>query len=297
MVRSLAILITLTIATPALAGSWGKPGADSWSKPHTQAKASEVTVGKRLSVGDPVVVGDLALYPVIDRDATLRPELEAIPLADAMASGLMEVREVHNGVVSQVSMINHGEDPVLVMAGDVIQGGMQDRVVIESQLVASSAPVQIPVHCVERGRWHTTRGDHFAYGGRVDLMLRQVVQRAASQEATWAAVARANVARGLPGSASWLQGAGVSMEQVAQLEGALRRRFEDDKRVVGVVVARNGRFEGRDVYGHPALFAQDRLNVLRSHLAGGQPRDQAVVASAAIPTAHDAAALLEGSLF
>lgn len=296
MVRSLTILVALAVATPALAGSWGKTSADGWGKASTQSTAGEVTVGKRLSVGDPVVVGELALYPVIDRDASLRPELDAVPLADAMASGLLEVREIHNGVVSQVAMINHGEEPVLVMAGDVIQGGMQDRVVTESQLVASGAPVRVPVHCVERGRWHTTEGDHFAYGGRADPLLRQVVQRAASQEATWAAVAQANVARGLPGSASWLRGAGVSSGDLDRLEGALRQRFEDDKRVVGVVVARNGRFEGRDVYGHPALFAQDRLNVLRSHLAGSQPASQAV-ASSSVPTAHDAAAFLEDTLF
>lgn len=295
MVRSLTVLAALAMATPALAGSWGKTSTDGWNKASTQGASGEVAVGKRLSVGDPIVVGELALYPVIDRDATVRPEVDAVPLADAMASGMVEVRELSNGQVSQVAMINHGEEPVLVMAGDVIQGGMQDRVVTESQLVASNTPMRIDVHCVERGRWHTTEGAHFAYGGRVDPMLRQVVQRAASQDATWAAVAQANARRGVSGSASWLQGAGVSSGDVAHLEGALRQRFEDDKRVVGVVVARNGRFEGRDVYGHPDLFAQDRLNVLRSHLAGSQPQSTAI-ASSSIPTAHDAAAFLEDSL-
>ena len=293
MVQSLTALIALTLATPALAGSWGKDDAGDWGK--AADAVGEVAVSKHLSVGDPVVVGELALYPVIDRDATLRPELEAVPLAEAMATGLVDVREVRGGVVSQVAMTNYGEDPVLVMAGDVIQGGMQDRVVTESLLVAAGQPVRVPVHCVERGRWHA-EGNGFAYGGRADPVLRTVVQRAASQDATWAAVAQQNQARGLSGEVSWLRGAGVDPRRVAALEGALRQRFEDDKRVVGVVVARNGRFEGQEVYGHPALFAQDRTNVLRSHLAGSSAQPAHVASTGGIPSALDAAAFLEEHL-
>ena len=150
------------------------------------------------------------------------------------------------------------------------------------------------MHCVERGRWTDRHGGSFAYGGRADPLLRQVVQRASSQEATWAAVEAANRARGVAGHDSWLRGAAVDPGRVAALEAALRERFEDDKRVVGVVVARNGRFEASEVYGHPALFAQDRLNVLRSTLSAAP--SPIVAATRGVPTANDAAAFLEDSL-
>ncbi len=290
MLRCLALL-ALALSTPALAGSWGKDASAGWGK---SSDTAEVSVGKRLSVGDPVVVGALALYPVLDRDATSRPEVEAVPLSEAMATGQVQVREVQNGVVAQVQMVNLGEDPVLVVVCDVIRGGMQDRVVTQSQLIASGQPTRVPVHCVERGRWTDPHGGVFAYGGRVDPLLRQVIQRAASQDATWAAVAQANEARGVDGAASWLRGASVDPRQVAGLEASLKQRFQDDKRVVGVVVARNGRFEGSEVYAHPELFARDRLNVLRGTLAAAPAT--AVAATRGVPTAYDAAAFLEESL-
>ncbi|MBX2798281.1 MAG: hypothetical protein KTR31_11445 [Myxococcales bacterium] len=294
MVRSLTVLAALALATPAAAGSWGKEAESTWGKAGNTV--GEVAVGKRLSVGDPVVVGQMALYPVIDRDASARPDLQAVPLARAMATGQLEVREVAGGVVSQVAMINHGDEPVLVMQGDLVDGGRQDRVVTRSLLVASGQPMRVPVHCVEKGRWDANTDAGFAYGGRVDPVVRGVVQRAASQDATWDAVARANTAKGVDGSASWLEGAGVDPRKVAALEGALRQRFEDDKRVVGVMVARNGRFHQPEVYGHPALFAQDRINVLRSHVAMTSTPMDGAVASAEVPSAHDAAAFLQRTL-
>ena len=76
-----------------------------------------------------------------------------------------------------------------------------------------------------------------------------------------------------------------------QAEEELRRRFADDKRVVGVVVARGGVFTGSELYSDPALFAQDRLVVLGSHLSAPT---RAVAGQA--PSVADAAAFLEAEL-
>ena len=297
MTRTLSVLLALVLSSPAWAGSWGKADG-AWGKEsaHASAATGEVAVGKHLAVGAPVVVGDLAVYPVLDREAAMRPELDAVPLADAMAHGAVEVRELHDGQVARVALVNHSDEPVFAMAGDVIDGGMQDRVITEPVLVAAGARVAVPVHCVEQGRWSGERRT-FAYGGRIEPAIRDVVRRASSQDATWSAVARANTARGVAGSASWLAGAGVDAEGAQALESALRRRFEDDKRVVGVVVARGGAFEAPEVYAHPALFARDRGNVLQSHLIAAQRRaPEAGVRVASAPSVEDAAAYLVAAL-
>lgn len=273
----------------AFASDWGKgPAGQGWEK-----AAADVPVGKRLSVGAPVVVGDLAIYPVVDRDSTGRAESGAVPLSTAMATGQVQVFESSTGRVDTLVMVNHGEDPVLMQAGDVVDGGNQDRVIQRTALVAGGGrPVAIPVQCVERGRWSGEGSAGFRYAGRVDPVLRDVVARAGSQEATWAAVAAANRARGVNDAASWLAGRQLDAGALATAEAELRRRFEDDKRVVGVVVARGGRFQGAEVYSDPTLFARDRLAVLGSHLADRRP----VNVVAAVPSVADAAAFLEGEL-
>lgn len=286
MVRVGWLMVALLTASQAFAGSWGKDEGTSWGK-----QAVEVPVGKRLSVASPVVVGDLALYPVIDREARYGDRADVVPLSEAMRTGQVEIRETGNGVVNTLVMVNHGDVPVIVQSGDVVHGGMQDRVMRRSALVAATGvPVRLPVHCVERGRWTDTHGGAFAYGGRLDPMLREVVAHASSQDETWAAVARANQAVGADAYGSWLAGHQVNPGELARAELELRARFEDDKRVVGVVVARGGRFTGSEVYPDPSLFASDRLAVLGSQLSA--PR-AGIVASAPTPSVGDAAAFLE----
>lgn len=288
MVRTLVVAL-LVGHTTALAGSWGKEADADWGK----SASGVVAAGKRLSVEDPIVVGDLALYPVIDRDAKGDPEVDVTTLGPAMATGLVSVHESANGIVGEVRMVNHGAEPVLVMAGDVVHGGMQDRVVQRTELIASGRAVRVPVHCVERGRWTDRFDGTFAYAGRVDPQLRGIVEHAGSQDATWNAVAAVNRARGVSESASWLAGRHLDPTVLAVAERELQAKFDDDKRVVGVVVARNGRFTGSEVYPHPDLFAQDSLQVLSSHLLAPS---SVVQTASVVPSTTDAAAFLEDQL-
>lgn len=282
------VTLLLSLCGSALAGDWGKAEAPAWSK-----TGSEVSVGKRLSVAEPVVVGDLALYPVIDRDSTGRPDSDVVPLSVAMATHQVSIREAKNGSVNQLVLVNHGDSPVMVQAGDVVHGGMQDRVLQHSALIAGGGrPVPLPVQCVERGRWSGADAS-FAYAGRVDPVLRDIVSRASSQDATWAAVAERNRALGVDEYGSWLEGRRIDAGQLARAESELRQRFADDKRVVGVVVARGGVFTGSEVYGDPAVFAADRLAVLGSHLATPSRR---IAQAGSVPSVSDAAAYLEVAL-
>jgi hypothetical protein len=277
----------LLLSVSAFAGDWGKSPDATWDK-----AGAEVPVGKRLSVSAPVIVGDLAIYPVVDRDSTGRAESDVVPLSVAMSTGQVRVHESPNGQVDQLVLVNHGDSPVLLQAGDVVDGGNQDRVIQRSALIAGGGrPVAIPVQCVERGRWSSEGSLAFRYGGRVDPVLRDVVVRAASQDATWAAVGAANRARGVNDAASWLAGRSLDPRALASAEAELKHRFEDDKRVVGVVVARGGRFTSAELYADPTLFAQDRLVVLGSHLSA--PAGSSV---ARVPSLADAAAFLEGEL-
>lgn len=291
MVRT--VCVALLFGHPAaFAGSWDKEADADWGK-SPDPTSGGITAGKRLSVTDPIVVGDLALYPVIDREADGRLDVDVTTLGPAMSTGLVSVHESSNGIVGEVRMVNHGEEPVMVMAGDVVHGGMQDRVVQRSALIAAGRAIRIPVHCVERGRWTDRFDGTFAYAGRVDPQLRGVVNEG-SQDATWNAVAAGNRARGVSESASWLVGRDLDPGVLAAAERELRERFDDDKRVVGVVVARNGRFTGSDVYPHPDLFARDALQVLSSHLVAPVPTRAVAVAS--LPSTMDAAAFLEDQL-
>jgi len=75
-----------------------------------------------------------------------------LTLEEALAKNFVEVRETDT--VSQLIIENKGKEAVFVQAGDIVKGGKQDRVVTASfTLDPGTKPVEIPVYCVEAGRW------------------------------------------------------------------------------------------------------------------------------------------------
>jgi len=59
-----------------------------------------------------------------------------------------------NASVNELSLINNSARPLLLLAGEIVTGGKQDRVVGKDRIIpAHSAPVALGVFCVEPHRW------------------------------------------------------------------------------------------------------------------------------------------------
>lgn len=75
-----------------------------------------------------------------------------LTLEEALAKGFVEVHETDT--VSRLVVENTGKEEVFVHAGDIVKGGRQDRVVTASFIIpAKSKKIEMPVYCVEAGRW------------------------------------------------------------------------------------------------------------------------------------------------
>src|SRR5438552_17242363 len=56
--------------------------------------------------------------------------------------------------VNQLVLINRSKRPLLLLAGELVSGGKQDRIIGKDRLVpAGSEPLPLDVFCVEQGRW------------------------------------------------------------------------------------------------------------------------------------------------
>lgn len=63
--------------------------------------------------------------------------------------------------VNELSLINNANRPLLLLAGEIVTGGKQDRVVSKDRIIpAHSQPVALGVFCVEPHRWTQTSA-HF----------------------------------------------------------------------------------------------------------------------------------------
>jgi len=139
---------------------------------HHPVQAGEVA---GLKVLDPIHHGNLTVFPVVA--AKSYPTGEFLTLDEGLRSGDVVVTEagsvqglvrrhgtpIHNdgAEVNRLVLVNNSKRPLLLLAGEIVSGGKQDRVIGKDRIVpAESDPIDLSVFCVEPGRWVATT-DHF----------------------------------------------------------------------------------------------------------------------------------------
>jgi hypothetical protein len=91
--------------------------------------------------------------------------------------------------VDQLVVTNRSQRPVLLLAGELLEGGWQTRALTAATVLAPGQPTVHQVVCVEEGRWG---GDvaHSRQGRRVPFAVRARFDRPDAQQAVWDRVRR-----------------------------------------------------------------------------------------------------------
>src|SRR5580693_9075069 len=156
------------------------------------ARAGETGGTAGYKVLDPIRHGNLTVFPVLASKSY--PTGEFLTLDEGLRSGEVVVTEYGslrglirrhpmppvvngnargNAQVNRLVLVNNSRRPLLLLAGEIVTGGKQDRVIGKDRIVpAESDPVDLSVFCVEPGRWVET-SQHFGasgamYGGAVN---------------------------------------------------------------------------------------------------------------------------------
>jgi hypothetical protein len=90
--------------------------------------------------------------------------------------------------VNELVLVNHGNKPVILLAGELVSGGKQDRIIAKDRIVPVGAePLPLDVFCVEHGRWSS--GDKFsAANTMVHPSVREKAAVDQEQTQVWSAV-------------------------------------------------------------------------------------------------------------
>jgi hypothetical protein len=285
------------------------------SKDQRQAMAGEVSGASGYKALEPIRHGNLTVFPVVASKSYHTGEF--LTLDEGLRSGEVVVTEYGNvrglirrhpspaaqrdvAQVNRLVLINNSKRPLLLLAGEIVTGGKQDRVIGKDRIVpAESDPVDLSVFCVEPGRWVAT-SEHFGtsgamYGsnsggdkGASMTMMAQPSVRAKAmgekdQNQVWAEVQKQREAVMVTaGQATVPAIAGTSSyarvmenEDVKERVDAVAKPIEQnyqslikqlrDRNAVGVVVALNGRIIWADVFASTDLLEKYWPKLVRSY--------------------------------
>ena len=220
-----------------------------------------------LTLGPAASQGGLAVLWLHGKDAAWAPALEILTLDESRARGTLTVIERAQASVQELIAENHGKTHVLLLAGEILVGGKQNRVLREDLLLPPlSGPRNIAVYCVEQGRWNEGRKDFDSRGSVVQPSVRSQVLRKAEQSRIWSGVAAASRSVAAPSPTGSYQAIYDKPEVKAQLEQTARR-FDPAMAptAVGAAVFVGPNLAGVDCFHAPGLFAREWPKLLRAY--------------------------------
>ena len=262
---------------------------------------------------EPVTYENISVFPVVTSEHS--DTAGFLTLDEGLSSGEVVVSERGNDVmqrsrdgraippyqgnasVNQLVLINRSKRPLILLAGELVSGGKQDRIIGKDRIVPVDAPpLPLDVFCVEHGRW--SAGSSFNVSKTiVHPSVREQAAVNQNQSNVWSAVLSGTTLRATPNGAPappprvsardigdtvaaaaptqsyskiyQASSVGGSVDAFAEeVEGRFDKATSGLKgeHVVGVVVAYGGEVAWSDIFASAELFKMYRSKLLKSYV-------------------------------
>ena len=258
---------------------------------------------------EPVTRRNLSVYPVV---SNLKVDTsDFLTLDEGLAAGVVRIAErgqVENAIyrrrdsrrwppiteerpqfdgarVNELVLVNESSRPLILLAGEVVSGGKQNRIIGADLVVPpKSDPLPLSVFCVEHGRWSAGSGGFGSAGAMAHPAIRKEAQVSKSQAGVWESVARSEAlleASSPTSSYTDVLNSPRAKRDLDEIASSIEDEYERELRAkvgcsgaVGVVVAIGGQLVWSDVFPSADLFRKYWPKLLRSYVleAEGRPR-------------------------
>lgn len=273
-------------------------------------RAGEVPATSDYHVLAPMRHGNLTVFPVVT--SVSHDTREFLTLDEGLKSGEVEVTESgsvrgmirrppRGGVirpdpardsaqVNKLVLVNNSKRPLILLAGEIVTGGKQDRVISKDRIVPpESDPLDLDVFCVEPGRWVGVSAKFVPGTPNASMAAPSVRGKAMAdknQEQVWAEVAKARAGMA---SAVEVEASGSARElsettsyakvmdnqdvrkKVDSVASSVEKEYAStiqqlrERNAVGVVVAVNGEIVWADIFASTSLLEKYWPKLVRSY--------------------------------
>jgi hypothetical protein len=320
------------------------------------AGGPEQAAGEPYRVLAPIESGNLLLFPVVRAGGRSPGATPFLTLDEGLRNGTVEVTEAGKvrglvrrrgmiGVppynpddmahpqyeenaergdeVNTLVLVNRSQQPLLLLAGEIVTGGKQDRVIAKDRIVPAGAdPIDLDVFCIEPGRWTESSAEFGAaarmpgHGFMVQPAVRERAMAEKDQQQVWDSVHGAIAQMEEAAPAAYGGGTGSAYAPPRALDTTSYARVMEDRAVsekvdaaaapvmqaqqqvmaqlvkehaVGVVVAVRGEIVWADLFADTELLSRYWTKLVRSYAAESLAGDE----THAAPTVADAQHFLD----
>jgi hypothetical protein len=238
---------------------------------------------QNISLGEVQGFENLQITPLL---AAAASTADYLTLSEAQELGLAVVTEVSEcGSVPALLLQNTAEQALFLLDGEELVGAKQNRILNLSLLVPPSSSLEIPVSCVEQGRWsHSSREfasaerAFFSKGrarkaARVSESLREGGHRDSNQSEVWEVIGLKMRNMQVDSHTDAIADA---YEHFSESVDEYVKAFQTSETQIGACFAINGKIRGMELFDvsatcnklMPKLIRSYALDAIEEHQAG-----------------------------
>jgi len=223
-----------------------------------------------VQVGEPMTIGGLGVFPITSIQVEGPPYLTG---PEASKAGLIEVSELDPPQVPFLAITNLADVPILLVEGEMLVGGDQNRTMNVTVLCPPHSRTVVPVSCVEAGRWgarrtmsgsskHAPGSLRAAKIANLETRSADASARRSDQHRVWDEVERQSAMHSVESETSALDDV---QEEVAE---RISTQLDDLGPVpgqIGVICAVGDHVVGMDLFDKPSTLERYLRGIIAGH--------------------------------
>ena len=223
---------------------------------------------------------NMRVYPVIAKAEFIQAHIDVgkyTSLSEALKQKKLVISEATEGEqVNKLYAENISKDTIMILGGEVITGGKQDRMIASDFILPpKSGKKDLSVFCVEHGRW-TYKGSRSdanvamfsASPGMVNKEVRKAAGVSKNQSKVWdkvSEVTRGNGAVTSTGTYAALDSNKDYKAKVGEYTAFFKKILAEDNSIIGLVAVTGDSIMGCEMFATHNLLMQHADNVINSY--------------------------------
>jgi DNA-binding cell septation regulator SpoVG len=249
----------------------------------------DINLNPEIELLTPQVHENMAVIPL----KTKRTYIDILTLKKGLELGLVEVKECEVSQVNTLIVKNDAVTPLILVDGDEVVGGDQNRIVNATILIEGKSEMAIPVSCSEQGRWNYKsefkQSNYIAnYNTR---RAKEYASRSADsyQNVIWSSISSLEKENSFASPTSAME---ESYENLKIDHNRIIKEFKIVDGQNGVIVIVNGEIKGFELFLNPEIYREYHEKILKSYLIDSEIKNMTFTinidgAKEVIDRAHD----------
>ena len=226
---------------------------------------------KDIELLEPQVHENLAIIPL----KTKRSYIDILTLKKGLELELVSVKECETSQVNTIIVKNDAVTPLLLIDGEEIVGGDQNRIVNSTILIDGKSSMSIPVSCSEKGRW-AYKSEFKQSNYIANFNTRRAKEYASRskhhfQDVIWSSISDLEEENSFASPTSAME---ESYENLKVGHNKIIKEFEVVDGQNGVLIILDGEIEGFELFLNPEIYREFHEKILKSYLIDSKINSQ-----------------------